>query len=88
MRPEEILPCKNGITVTEYIREEVIPYLFYQTHRRVEGYCANGEYSHGAGGIYEYDSRILKAGPDIRRNLQIMKYISSHERPMRTSKCF
>jgi hypothetical protein len=38
IRPEEILRCKAGITVTEYIREEVLPYLFNQTHRRVEGY--------------------------------------------------
>lgn len=88
VHPEEILRCKNGIIVTEYIREEVIPYLFNQTHRRVEGYYVNGEYAHGAVGIYEYYAGILKTGADIKRTLQLMEYIANHERPLRTSLCF
>jgi hypothetical protein len=73
----------------EYIREEVMPYLFNQTHRRVEGYYVNGEYAHGIRGIYEYYAGILKTGTDdIKRTLQLMDYIASHERPLRTSLCF
>lgn len=88
VRPEEILRCKNGITIKEYISEEVLPYLFNQTHRRVEGYYVNGEYSHGAKGIYEFYSQILKTGNDIKHTLQLMDHISTHDRPYRTNKCF
>lgn len=88
VQPEEILRCKKGISLTEYIREEVLPYLFNQTHRRVEGYYVNGEYSHGVAGIYEFYAGSLKTGTDILLTLQLMKYISTHERPSRTSTCF
>lgn len=86
--PEEILRCKEGITVTEYIREEVLPYLFNQTHRRVEGYYVNGAYSHNEFGIYEFYAALLKTGNDIRRTVQLMEYIAMHEKPLRTSRCF
>lgn len=86
--PEEILRCKKGITVTEYIREEVVPYLFNQTHRRVEGYYINGEYGHGVKGIYEYYADILGTGDDRRQTLKLLLYISTHTRPSRTSLCF
>jgi hypothetical protein len=86
--PEEILRCKKGITVSEYIQEEVIPYLFNQTHRRTEGYYVNGEYSHGTKGIYEYYSEILKTGNNVKQTLELMKFVVTHERPYRTSMCF
>jgi len=86
--PEEILRCRKGITVSEYIQEEVLPYLFNQTHRRIEGYYINGEYSHGAVGIYEYYADLLNTGTNIKLTLQLMKYIATHDRPSRTSLCF
>lgn len=88
VRPEELLRCKAGITVVEYIREEVLPYLFNQTHRRVEGYYVNGEYSHGAKGVYEYYAGILKTGWDIHKTLQLMRYVATRNKPHRTSMCF
>lgn len=88
VRPEEILCCKKGITVTEYIREEVMPYLFNQTHRRVEGYYVNGEYAHGMLGIYEYYANILMTGADIRLTIELIRFIASNARPCRTSPCF
>lgn len=88
VKPEEILRCKKGITVTDYIREEVMPYLFNQTHRRVEGYYANGEYGHGILGIYEFYADILNTGNDIQRTIQLMLFVARHERPVRTSYCF
>lgn len=88
VHPEEMLRCKKGITVTEYIREEAIPYLFNQTYRRVEGYYVNGEYSHGAAGIYEFYAGHLKTGSDIKLTLHLMYFIAAHERPDRTSLCF
>jgi hypothetical protein len=88
VHPEEILRCKKGITVTEYIQEEVLPYLFNQTHRRVEGYYVNGEYAHGAAGLFQFYAGILKTGTDIELTLQLMNFIATHERPSRTSFCF
>lgn len=86
--PEEIIRCKKGITLTEYIQKEALPYLFNQTHRRVEGYYVNGEYSHGTIGFYEFYSTALKTDNDVRLTLQLMNFIATHDRPSRTSKCF
>jgi hypothetical protein len=88
VKPEEMLRCKKGITLKEYIQEEALPYLFNQTHRRVEGYYVNGEYAHGLAGIYQFYADLLKTGADIRQTLQLMEYIASHDRPVRTSLCF
>lgn len=86
--PEEILRCKKGITLSEYITEEVLPYLFNQTHRRVEGYYVNGEYAHGKIGIYQYYSSLLKTGDNIKTTISLMLYIANHYRPYRTNVCF
>lgn len=86
--PEEVLRCKNGITVTEYIQEEVLPYLFNQTHRRTEGYYVNGEHSHGLRGIFEYYANILNTGDNIKLTVQLLRYIATNDRPARTAACF
>ena len=88
VRPEEIIRCREGINVTEYIREEALPYFFNQTHRRLEGYYVNGEYAHGIRGIYEYYSDVLKTGDNIQRTILLMEYIATHDHPDRTSMCF
>lgn len=86
--PEELLRCRNGITILEYIKEEVLPYLFNQTHRRVEGYYIAGEYMHGAWGLLQYYSNELKTGNDYKFTLELIKYIATHAKPIRTSMCF
>lgn len=86
--PEEIFRCHKGITVTEYIKEEVIPYFFNQTHRRVEGYYINGEYSHGGKGLLEYYTKELKTGSNFKLTLDLIRFIATEEKPHRTSFCF
>lgn len=88
VRPEEILICKGGITLLSFVEGYVLPYFFNQTHRRVEGYYVNGEYSHGMLGIYEFYSRVLKTGSDIRKTIQLIMFISKGVRPSRTDNCF
>ena len=88
VKPEELIRCKKGITVIEFIREEVMPYLFNQTHRRVEGYYVNGEYGHGLFGIYQFYAIELNTGNDIRQTIGLLQFISSNERPGRTMLCF
>lgn len=85
--PEEIARCRDGITVTDFIREEVIPYLFNQTHRRKEGYYVNGEYSHGLLGIFEYYSAVLRTR-NWNEVIFLLKVIAKVEQPSRTAICF
>lgn len=85
--PEEILRCLKGISVEEYITGEVLPYLFNQTHRRVEGYYVNGEYGHGGLGFYEYYSHELKTG-DLEQIALLLHAIATRPKPDRTSICF
>ena len=86
--PAEILRCRRGITVTEYIQEEVIPYLFNQTHRRVEGYYVNGEYGHGLIGVYEFYRDLFGKSHGILRMIELMREVTRLEKPQRTSTCF
>lgn len=88
VKPAEIIRCLNGITLLEYIKEEALPYLFNQTHRRLEGYYVNGEYSHGVGGLYEFYSEELKTGDDIEKTLKLIHFIAKNPMPNRTSLCF
>lgn len=88
IEPAEIIRCKKGITLAEFIREEVMPYLFNQTHRRVEGYYVNGEYGHGVHGIFEFYRDLLRTGDDVHRTVLLMRYIALVDTPQRTSACF
>lgn len=51
--PEEIVLCKNGITLRQFIEEQLIPYFFNQRYREENGFFLN-ERSHGVLGIIEY----------------------------------
>ena len=86
--PAEILRCGRGITVTEYIQEEVIPYLFNQTHRRVEGYYVNGEYGHGLIGVYEFYRNLFGKDQGVLRMIALMREVIRLKKPQRTSTCF
>lgn len=59
--PSEVLHCKEGLNVVDYIRRFAIPYFANQTFRRREGYYLYGEYSHGIIGRIEFYQNKLKA---------------------------
>jgi len=84
--PEEILACKKGITLNSFIEEEVKPYLFNQTFRRLNGYFYQ-ERSHGFLGSVEYFQEVFKT-----ENLNLIKngllFISRRKTPSRTAMCF
>lgn len=86
--PYEILSCKNGITLESFIKTEVIPYFFNQTHRRVEGYYKNGEYAHGLEGIFQFYDNILDTKGDVRKTISMMLFVAKGSRPGRTHDCF
>jgi len=88
VEPSEIIKCRDGITIIDFIGHELLPYLFNQTHRRVEGYYVNSGYSHGWIGVYEFYSKTLETGNDVRKTLDLMGYIANSSRLNRSNKCF
>lgn len=59
VKPKEILSCRNGISVTRYIEEFVIPYLANQTYKRRNGKYTNGEYEHNELGEFEFFQELF-----------------------------
>jgi hypothetical protein len=57
--PDEILKCKNGISVSEFIARFAIPYFANYLYRKKEGVYLNGEYEHGLLGISQFYSDLL-----------------------------
>lgn len=86
--PEELIRCRNGITLLEYIDEEAIPFLFNQSHRRHEGFYVNGEYAHGLMGWYEYYARELNTNLNIKETIRLILFIAEGNKPFRTHSCF
>lgn len=86
--PSEMIKCKDGLSLADFIEKELTPYFFNQTHRRVEGYYVGGEYSHGLLGVYEFYADRLKTGDNVRKTLSLMTFIATKPRPNRSNKCF
>jgi hypothetical protein len=59
--PNEIIICKGGLNVIDYIQKYAIPYLANQTYRIREGHYLYGEYSHDILGRIEFYQSKLKA---------------------------
>jgi len=87
VEPSELIYCKNGITITQYLIEKVIPFFSNQAYRIEEGCYAYGEYPHGDEGIFRYYSSILQVQtfPEV---LRLLSYVIQNDRPSRVSKCF
>lgn len=66
--PEEILACRDGMTLHGFISDRVIPYFFNQKFREVHGYFLN-ERSHGALGNIEFFMDLLAT-----KNLSFIGY--------------
>ncbi len=84
--PNELLICENGITLLEYMKEQVVPYFANQTFRKREGYYLYGEYSHGIFGRIEYYQRKLKAKSPSEL-IKMFDLIIKGYHPERTSYC-
>ena len=84
--PNEIIICKDGLNVFEYIKRFAIPYLANQTFRRREGYYLYGEYSHGITGRIEFYQSKLRA-KDPLQLIQMFDLIIKDYNPPRTSFC-
>ena len=58
--PDEILKCKDGISVITFIEHYAIPYFANQIYRFQNDKYLNGEYSHGFDGLREFYSDLFK----------------------------
>jgi hypothetical protein len=85
--PDEMLICRNGITVTSFILEYVRPHLANQTHRRQEGFYANGEYGHGQEGLWQFYENELGT-KDKSEILRFLNIIANSTKPGKKSPCF
>jgi hypothetical protein len=88
VEPEEIIKCREGLSLVEFIQNAMLPYFFNQTFRRNEGYYPNGEYAHNINGIFQYYDQLLQTLGDPRKTVQQMIFIVKLKKPGRTSDCF
>lgn len=88
VEPEEILACKDGITVLSFIRKQVIPYLANQCFRMLQGRYKD-EYPHGEDGYVMFYANLMKT-TDTSKWLQYAKYAfdGMSIKPDRNSPCF
>jgi len=84
--PEEWLTCKNGINLDYFILSEVIPYLFNQTFRRLNGYFLN-ERSHGILGEIEFFQELF-ATKSLSKIITWLNFVMTNREPNRVSDCF
>lgn len=85
--PEQMVICKDGITLVDFIKIEVIPYFFNQSHREKFGYYLN-ERSHGPKGVFEYYDEVLKGNGNVRMVVECLLFIAGGKTPRRTDYCF
>jgi hypothetical protein len=84
--PNEIILCKDGLLVVDYIQRFAIPYLANQTFRKREGYYLYGEYSHGILGRIEFYQSKLKAKSPLEL-IAMFDLIIKDYNPARTAFC-
>lgn len=84
--PEEILICSKGIILLEFLKGQVIPYLFNQTFRRLNGFFLN-ERSHGVKGCVEFYFDQLRVN-NIYDMVFLLQFIQKGIEPSKVRKCF
>lgn len=82
----EIIICKNGLNIINYIKQFAVPYLANQSYRIREGYYLYGEYSHGIKGRIEYYQSILKAN-NLKQLVEMFSLIINDYNPDRRALC-
>lgn len=58
--PDEILKCKNGISVSLFIEKHAVPYFANYLYKRQTGEYKNGEYAHGISGTNQFYESLMK----------------------------
>jgi hypothetical protein len=58
--PDEILNCKDGISLSLFIENYAIPYFANYIYKNQTGKFKNGEYGHNINGIIQFYSSLMK----------------------------
>ncbi|WP_316832948.1 SEC-C domain-containing protein [Pedobacter aquatilis] len=84
--PEELISCRKGISLSRFIQEEVLPFFFSQTFRRLNGYFLQ-ERAHSTLGWLEFFREVFRTGDDklIFKGLSILAH---GIKPSRSADCF
>lgn len=59
---DEIVKCKNGITLKDFIKRFAVSYFANYLYRKEEGKYLNDEYAHGGYGIFQFYNDLFKTG--------------------------
>lgn len=84
--PEEMIKCRQGITLRGFIENQVKPYFFNQKYREIHGFFLK-ERSHGKKGNLEFFTDTFKAN-DLNWIVRMLYFIKDHDEPDRVAKCF
>ena len=76
--PEEIILCKDGITVIQFITRHAIPYFANQCYRMITG-SYKAEYAHGKQGFLEFYADLMGT-TDISKWYLYMEYAFENNR--------
>lgn len=87
--PDEILKCKTGIGLLEFIEKYCFSFFANHIFRKREGQYLNGEYGHGIKGVQEFYSNLLKTA-EVNKWLSYFRYIflGVGNKYGRNDKCF
>jgi len=86
VEPEEILICKNGITLIQFIEDIAIPYFANQIYRKQEGNYLR-EYPHDNAGIRMFYSELFKS-ENINFWIKCFKNAFNKNEIRRNDKCY
>lgn len=84
--PEEILICKNGISLNGFIENQLKPYLFNQKYREVHGFFLK-ERPHGNKGNIQFFIEVFQTN-DLTTIVKWLIFIKRRNEPNRVSQCF
>lgn len=89
VEPDEILKCKDGISVIAFIESYAIPYFANQIYRKLNGKYKNGEYSHGEIGLLEFYCVLFQTS-DKSKWREYVNFVSSGKtiKARRNERCF
>lgn len=87
--PDEILKCRDGISVLPFIEKYVIPYFANQVYYSQNGKYLNGEYSHGNDGYIEFYTNFFKTSDSSKWREDVNRVKSENVIKMdRNKPCF
>lgn len=86
VEPDEILKCKNGMSIIPFVEKIAIPYFANQIYRKQTGKYLN-EYSHGSDGLREYYCDLFKSKD---RNIWVRSLNGAfgNKKTERNAKCY